>query len=334
LRDAVHYLRSRSQAGYGDFVGQSKSLTPIFDMLTRLEMVDAPTILVTGASGTGKDVIARMIHARGPRKNKAFVEIDCAALPETLIESELFGHERGAFTDARSMKRGLFEVAHGGVVFLDEIGETTPSTQAKLLRALESRIFRRVGGVANIHMDVTLIAATNRDLRAEVEAGRFREDLFFRLNVVPIHIPKLNQRQDDVPLLVNHFIRKFNKNFGRSIQGVDGEAMGMLSRYSWPGNVRELKNVLERIIILGTNEEILHGADLPPEIRFADPGDGARVVGCPFSLPEEGVSLEDVDRGLLIQALDRTAGNQSAAARLLGISRYALRYRIEKHGLK
>lgn len=334
LRNEVHYLRGRDRKGYGEFVGQSNALEPTFRVLQRLEQVDSPTVLVTGESGTGKDVIARMVHARGPRKNKPFVEVDCAALPETLIESELFGHERGAFTDARQMKRGLFEVADGGVVFLDEIGEMTPATQAKLLRALENRTFRRVGGTASLAMNVTLIAATNRDLRQWVLDGRFREDLYFRLNVVPIQVPPLRERSADIPLLVNHFVQKFNRDFGRRVRGVDGDAMELLSRYSWPGNVRELRNVLERVIILGTEDEVLHASDLPPEIRYARGGNAKSVGGCPFVLPEGGVNLEEVDRGLLLQALNRTGGNQSAAARLLGISRYALRYRMEKHELK
>lgn len=333
LKREVHYLRSRDRAGYGDFIGRAAALDPVFDVLRRLETVDSPTVLITGESGTGKDVIARMVHAHGPRKHKPFVEVDCAALPETLIESELFGHERGAFTDAHQQKRGLFEVAHGGVVFLDEIGEMTLPTQAKLLRALENRTFRRVGGTAALAMDVTLVAATNRDLRQAVAEGRFREDLFFRLNVVPVKIPPLRDRSDDIPLLVEFFLDKFNRDFGRRLRGVEGEAMELLTRYPWPGNVRELRNVLERSVLLGVDRGLLTAEDLPSEIRYARPGRSA-AEGCPFVLPEEGVDLEMVDRGLLIQALERTQGNQSAAARLLGISRYALRYRMEKHNLK
>ena len=331
LRNEVHYLRSRVRSGYGDFVGASPALERVFSTLRRLERVDSPTVLILGESGTGKDVVARSIHAHGPRKDGVFMEIDCAALPEQLIESELFGHERGAFTDARSTKRGLLEVAHGGVVFLDEIGEMALTTQAKLLRVLESRRFKRVGGVANIPMDVALIAATNRNLRAEVDKGNFREDLYFRLNVVPVEIPALRNRRDDVPALVSHFLERFNRDFGSQVTGVSGAAMELLKAYSWPGNVRELRNVLERIVILGP-EEVIDVGDLPPEIRFARPEGQGLSSGCPFTLPEDGVDLEAVERGLLGQALDRTGGNQSAAARLLGISRYALRYRMEKYG--
>jgi DNA-binding NtrC family response regulator len=301
-------------------------------MLYRLEAVDAPTVLVTGESGTGKDVIARSIHARGPRKDQVFVEVDCASLPEHLIESELFGHERGAFTDARQMKRGLLEIAHRGVVFMDEIGELTLATQAKLLRAIETRTFRRVGGVAKLSTDVAFIAATNRDLRAEVAKGAFREDLFFRLNVIPLHLPPLRERRDDIPILVDHFVERFRRTFGRDVRGVSGEAMSLMQAYPWPGNVRELRNVIERIVLLGP-DTIINVADLPSEVRFARPGGGTTSAGCPFALPEEGVDLEAVERGLLAQALERTNGNQSAAARLLGISRYALRYRMEKFDL-
>jgi two-component system, NtrC family, response regulator AtoC len=330
LKREVHYLRSRVRRGYGDFIGQAAALKPVYEVLSRLETVDSPTVLITGESGTGKDLIARSIHQRGVRKGGVFMEIDCASLPEQLIESELFGHERGAFTDARATKRGLFEAANGGVVFLDEIGEMAIGTQAKLLRALENRTYRRVGGVATLSMDVSLVAATNRDLKKAVEDGSFREDLFFRLNVVPIHLPALRERCEDVPALVEHFVAHFNKAFGRSVRGVTGEAMALLKQYAWPGNVRELRNVMERMIILG-REDVLDTKDFPTEIRFSTPASNASVRGCPFVLPEGGVDLEQVERGLLLQALDRTEGNQSAAARLLGISRYALRYRMEKY---
>ncbi len=332
LKHEVHYLRGRQRSGYGDFIGKAKALEPVFKMLGRLEGVDAPTVLITGESGTGKDVIARAIHSSGPRKTGVFVEIDCASLPEQLIESELFGHEKGAFTDARQMKRGLFEVGAGGVVFLDEIGEMSLATQAKLLRALENRRFKRVGGVATLPMDVAIIAATNRDLKQEVADGTFREDLFFRLNVIPISLPPLRNRAEDIPALLDHFLTRFSKQFGRTVKGVSGEAMQMLTSYSWPGNVRELRNVIERMVILGP-DEVIQPSDLPSEVRFAVGSGPRNVEGCPFTLPEDGIELEAVERGLIAQALQRTEGNQSAAARLLGISRYALRYRMDKFEL-
>jgi len=334
LRQQVSYLRSRQRSGYGEFIGSSKSLASVFSTLQRLERVDAPTVLIQGESGTGKDVLARAIHANGPRGEHVFMEIDCAALPEQLIESELFGHEKGAFTDARTTKRGLFEVARGGVVFLDEIGEMSLATQAKLLRALENRRFKRVGGVATLHLDAAVLAATNRDLKQAVKDGEFREDLYFRLNVIPVTVPPLRERAEDIPTLVEHFLDRFNRQFSRKVTGVSAEALQRLRAYRWPGNVRELRNVLERLVLLGEDGTI-QSQDLPSEIRYAAQTrpTTAAAHGCPFVLPDEGVNLEEVDRGLLLQALDRTEGNQSAAARLLGISRYALRYRMEKYGL-
>jgi DNA-binding NtrC family response regulator len=256
--------------------------------------------------------------------------IDCTALPEQLMESELFGHEKGAFTDARNTRRGLFEVAAGGVLFLDEIGELPLGMQSKLLRALENRKFRRVGGVADIPLDAAIIAATNRSLKDEVKAGRFREDLFFRLHVIPIEVPALRERKEDIPALIQFFVDKLNKSFGRAVHGTSGAAMELLQRYAWPGNVRELRNVMERAVIL-LQGDVIQVTDLPAELRFQRAVASGKG-GCPFTLPEEGVQLEAVERGLLEQALERTNGNQSAAARLLGITRYALRYRMEKFG--
>lgn len=332
LRQEVHYLREQVKSGYGDFVGQSPALSPMFRVLERLEEVDAPTVLLLGESGTGKDLVARAIHERGPRRSRPFVAVDCAALPEQLIESELFGHERGAFTDAKVTKRGLFEIADGGIVFLDEIGELPVGTQSKLLRALEDRTFKRVGGTERLPLDVGIIAATNRDLKAEVERGNFREDLFFRLDVITLRIPSLRERIEDVPLLVEHFLDRFGCGSGRHRPAIDGKSMSLLQSYHWPGNVRELRNVIERLVLLGPRD-IIHPEDLPPEIRYARARDN-RPPDCPFELPEGGVDLEAVERGLIIQALERTNSNQSAAARLLGITRYALRYRMEKFSLR
>jgi DNA-binding NtrC family response regulator len=331
LRHEVHYLRSRQHVGYGDFIGSAPVLEPLFALLRRLESVSAPTVLISGESGTGKDVLARAIHDKGPRAGKPFVAVDCASLPEQLIESELFGHERGAFTDAKTTKRGLFEIAEGGIVFLDEIGEMPIGTQSKLLRALEDRTFKLVGGLKRTALDVGIIAATNRDLKAEVAAGRFREDLYFRLNVISVHIPALRDRRTDVAELVNTFVASFNQRFARELEGVDGEAMALLEAYNWPGNVRELRNVIERLVLLAA-ENVVRVEHLPAEIQYARTA-VATSSACPFTLPEEGINLEAVECGLIEQALTRTDGNQSASARLLGITRYALRYRIEKYGL-
>jgi two-component system, NtrC family, response regulator AtoC len=331
LAHEVRYLRDQQQASYARIIGQSSAMKRLFELLRRLEDVEAPTVLLRGESGTGKDLIAHAIHDRGPRKDGPMMEVDCASLPEQLIESELFGHERGSFTDARATKKGLFEVARGGTIFLDEIGEMSPGTQAKLLRALENRRFKRVGGVVDIQLDAGVIAATNRDLAAEVKAGNFREDLFFRLNVIQVEVPPLRERREDIPVLVDHFIRRFNREFRRDVKAVSEEAMKLLLAYGWPGNVRELRNIVERIVILET-QEVIGAEQLPSEIRY---GQSRREAtrGTTFILPDDGCDLEEVERSLLRQAMDRTSGNQSAAARLLGISRYALRYRLEKHDL-
>ncbi|MCB9743099.1 MAG: sigma-54-dependent Fis family transcriptional regulator [Alphaproteobacteria bacterium] len=330
LEQEVHYLRAREVNRYKNLIGTAPSMKRLFHTLGRLERVDAPTVLVVGESGTGKDLIAHAIHESGPRKGGPLMEIDCASLPEQLIESNLFGHERGAFTDARATKRGLFEVARGGTIFLDEIGEMSPNTQAKLLRALENRRFKRVGGTADIPLDAGVIAATNRDLHAEVRQGNFREDLFFRLNVIRIEVPSLRERREDIPTLIDHFIERFNRDFGRHVRGVSEDALSLLKAYPWPGNVRELRNVIERVVILEA-DDVIRGEHLPAEIRFGR-GQSTLASGA-FVLPEEGVNLDEVERSLIAQALDRTQSNQSAAARLLGISRYTLRYRMEKHGL-
>ena len=324
LETELNLLRGR-RAGYGKLLGKSLPMRKLFDTLRRLETIDAPTVLLAGESGTGKDVIAHAIHDTGPRHSGPMMEVDCASLPEQLIESELFGHERGAFTDAKQTKKGMFEVARGGTIFLDEIGEMSPQTQAKLLRALENRTFRRVGGTSTMRLDASVIAATNRDLQGEVAAGRFREDLYFRLAVIKLEVPPLRDRRDDIPGLVEHFVHRFNRSFRKDVKEVTGDAMRRMQDYGWPGNVRELRNVIERIVILEADQRI--GVDeLPPEIRYGRAGAHKAM----FLLPEGGVDLEQVERSFLEQAMDRTGGNQSAAARLLGISRYALRYRLQK----
>jgi DNA-binding NtrC family response regulator len=333
LETEVRYLRSLKAESYGPIIGRSAALSKLVHTLRRLESIDAPTVLITGPSGTGKELIAHAIHDMGRRRAGPMMEVDCASLTETLIESELFGHEKGAFTDARAMRRGRFESAKGGTIFLDEIGEMSLSTQARLLRALESRRFKRVGGVADIQMDASIIAATNRDLAEEVRQGRFREDLYFRLNVVRVDVPALRERREDIPLLVDHFLQRFNKEFHREVRGITEEALALLVSWPWPGNVRELRNVIERVLILEA-DDLIRAEHLPSELRYGRghaplSGPGAD----PFVLPEGGCNLEEVERGLIAQAMERCKGNQSAAARLLGLTRYALRYRLEKHAL-
>jgi two-component system response regulator AtoC len=332
LESEVRYLRDRATTGYEKMIGESPAMKKVFETLKRLESVDAPTVLISGESGTGKDLVAQAIHARGPRKNKPYMEIDCASMQETLIESELFGHEKGSFTDARTTKKGLFEVAAGGVIFLDEIGEMTAGTQAKLLRALENRKFKRVGGTVDIPLDAAVVAATNRDLKAEVKSGRFREDLFFRLNVVPIEIPPLRKRTQDIEAITLALVERTAKDLGRSIPGVASDALEALRTYAWPGNVRELRNVVERIVILKQSDEAIQLDELPDEVRVSR-GSTTTSGNCPYELLPEGVDLAAVERGLVEQALTRAKGNQTQAAKLLGISRFALRHRVDRYGL-
>jgi transcriptional regulator with PAS, ATPase and Fis domain len=261
------------------------------------------------------------------------MNITCSALPETLLESELMGHERGAFTDAREMKRGLFEMAEGGSVFLDEIGDMGLALQAKLLRFLEEKMLRRVGGTRDIRVNVRIIAATNRDLEKAVAEGRFREDLYYRLNVIRIRLPSLRARREDIPLLVTHFIDQFDREFRKSTRGFTPGAMDCMMRYHWPGNVRELRNVIERAMILET-KETLDVEDLPSEIREVRSGEpNGEPAGPGFALPDSGYALKQMEKEMLRQALQKTGGNQSRAASLLNISRDALRYKMKKYGL-
>jgi len=281
-------------------------------------------VLLTGETGTGKDLVAKAIHYHSDRASRPFVNITCSALPEQLLESELFGHERGAFTDARQQKRGLFETADGGTVFLDEIGEMTPGLQSKLLRFLEEKTFKRVGGLTDIRVDVRVIAATNRNLEDEVKAGKFREDLFYRLQVMPIVLPALRERRGDVLLLASFYVNRYNSEFRKRVKGLTAEAQTMLEQYRWPGNVRELRNAIERAMLLADKDRL--GPD-----DFTTLSRTAQTAM--FRLPPEGVDLEEVERQLLVQALERSHGNQTRAGAMLGINRDQVRYRIEKFGL-
>ena len=326
LRREVRALRSSQEKEYGldAIIGASPAMQRIKSLLTRIAASPASTVLLTGETGTGKDLAAKALHYNSSRAARSFVNITCSALPEQLLESELFGHERGAFTDARQQKRGLFETADGGTVFLDEIGEMTPALQAKLLRFLEEKTFKRVGGLSDLRVDVRVVAATNRNLEAEVEAGKFREDLFYRLQVMPIHLPPLRERRGDVPLLASYFIDRFNREFRKHVRGLSRDAGELLQQYGWPGNVRELRNAIERAMLL-IDRPWLEPDDFTTLTRTINPAQ--------FRLPPEGVNLEEVERQLLMQALDRAGGNQTQAAQLLGINRDQVRYRIEKFGL-
>jgi two-component system, NtrC family, response regulator AtoC len=325
LRREVRVLRSSQSRDYGvdAIVGGSPAMQAIKGLITRIAASPASTVLLTGETGTGKDLAAKAIHYASSRATRPFVNITCSALPEQLLESELFGHERGAFTDARQQKRGLFETADGGTVFLDEIGEMTPGLQAKLLRFLEEKTFKRVGGLADVRVDVRVVAATNRDLEHEVKAGKFREDLFYRLQVMPIALPSVRERKGDIVLLADYFIDQFNREFRKHVRGLSPAATTLLEQYQWPGNVRELRNAIERAMLLSDRDR-LDREDFTLT-RTVSPTE--------FRLPAEGVNLEEVERQLLVQALERAGGNQTHAAQLLGINRDQVRYRIEKFGL-
>jgi DNA-binding NtrC family response regulator len=320
------HIDQKSQFGFKNIVGRSGAILDLVKLAQRVAQSEAGTILLRGESGVGKDLLARAIHYESRRADGMFQNITCTTLQETLLESELFGHEKGAFTDAKSQKRGLFELANGGTVFLDEIGDISPALQAKLLNFLEHKMFRRVGGTEDLRVDVRVIAATNRNLESAIQSGKFREDLYYRLNVMPIVIPPLRERPEDVPILVQHFISQFNRDFKKHVRGVSREAMERLARYSWPGNVRELRNVVERAMLLVSGPEITNDDLLIQPVR--PPAEKTSM-----RLPPEGIDIEEAERSLVLQALERTNWNQSAAARLLRCSRNQIRYRIEKFNL-
>jgi DNA-binding NtrC family response regulator len=313
-------------------VGSSAAMEQVRTMTGRLAASETTTVLIEGESGSGKEVVARAIHYQSARAERPFLQVNCAALPEHLLESELFGHERGAFTDAHVQKRGLFESAEGGSVMLDEIGDLPPGGQAKLLRLLENKVFRRVGGVQELRADVRVIAATNVNLEERVSEGRFRADLFFRLNVVRIAVPPLREHLEDVPTLCAHFIARFNQEMKRQVRGISAPAMELLKGYHWPGNVRELRNVIERAFILHAGADEVRPEHLTPELRRATPAPKRSDKLVPL-VSDEGLVLEDVEKKLITEAMERASGNQSKAARLLGVSRDTLRYRLKKHGM-
>ena len=327
LRREVRQFRTNAARPYSlqSVVGASPAITALRHLVARVAISPASTVLLTGESGTGKDLVAKVIHYASDRSSKPFMNITCSALPEQLLESELFGHERGAFTDARMQKKGLLETADGGTVFLDEIGEMAPGLQAKLLRFLEEKSFKRVGGSSDIRVDVRIVAATNRDLEKEVEKHQFRTDLFFRLNVLPISMPPLRAHAEDIPLLVESFIDSFNTEFRKRVLGATPAAYALLQSYGWPGNVRELRNVIERAMLLSDGDR-LDARDFSAMAK-------AVSAGNEFELPATGVDLEQLERSLLIQALRRCHGNQTRAGGLLGLNRDQIRYRIEKFEL-
>ncbi len=310
-------------------VGRSAALRRIADLITRVAAKGSTVnVLVRGESGTGKGLIARAIHARGPRRHQPFMSVNCTSLPDQLVESELFGHEAGAYTDARELKRGLFEIAHRGTIFLDEVGDMPKPMQAKLLHFLETHEFRRVGGTRSMEVDVHVLTATNRDLEDAVAKGEFREDLFYRLNVLPVTIPPLRERPEDIAPLATHFVEILSRELGQPMREIAAEALSALEHYAWPGNARELENVLERVLLL-EDDSLLRLEHLPPEFQGLAPQRGKSFV-----LPAAGFNLEEIEREFISQALDRAAGNKTKAARLLGLSRDTLRYRLEKYGIR
>jgi len=328
LRREVKELRAREAASWSfdRVLGTSPAVTELRELLVKMASSPASTILLTGESGTGKDLAARCVHHASERAHRPFMHITCSAVPETLLESELFGHEKGAFTDARQQKKGLLEQADGGTVYLDEIGEMTPLLQSKLLRFLEEKTFRRVGGATDITVDVRVIAATNRDLERAVVKKEFREDLYYRLSVLTVPLPPLRERDGDIQLLVKFFIDEFNREFGKSVKELSPEAMRLLDAHHWPGNIRELRNVLERAVLLAESDVLDHD-----DLRVIAPRDS---VEDGFRLPARGLVFEDLERELVRQALERAGGNQTRAASLLGMTRDQIRYRIQKFQLE
>ena len=330
LRREVRTLRASQARPFGieRIVGQSPSVAAVKALLQKVAASPASTVLLTGESGTGKDLAAKVIHYASSRANQPFMNITCSALPEALLESELFGHERGAFTGADRQKRGLLETADHGTVFLDEIGEMVPALQAKLLRFLEEKTFKRVGGSSDLHVDVRVIAATNRNLEEEVRERRFREDLYYRLNVLPILLAPLRDRAGDIPLLVNFYIDAYNTEFRKQIRRVTPEAMDRLKSYRWPGNVRELRNAVERAMLLAEGDELA-----PGHFPLSGGPLAARLTET-VELPPNGIDLEQLERSLVFQALEGSRWNQTKAAALLGLNRDQIRYRIEKFKLE
>jgi two-component system, NtrC family, response regulator AtoC len=332
LRQEVKILREQQKGALksDEIIGKSRVVLSILEMIGKIAQSDASTVLVQGESGTGKELVARAIHKNSTRSEHPFMAINCAALPETLLESELLGHEKGAFTDAKAQKKGLFELADGGTVFLDEVGDMAFSMQAKLLRVLEEKTIRRVGGVKDIPVDVRVVSATNQDLKDMMGEGRFRKDLYYRLQVVPIYLPPLRERKEDILPLAKHFIEVFNEDFHKNVKEISEKAREFLVRYDWPGNVRELKNVIERAMIL-ESEDILLLEHLPIELVSGNVPTFPSYTG--LTIPKEGLSLDKVEEDLVKQALAIAGGNQSRAADLLGMQRDAFRRRLKKYGL-
>jgi two-component system, NtrC family, response regulator AtoC len=349
LRQELSYYRRRvaGEDAFSDILGESPALKAVLEQVRQISALDeTPPVLITGETGTGKGIVARTIHNSGPRAGKAFIDVTCTTLPANLMEAELFGYERGAFTDAKESKIGLFEAAEGGFLFLDEVGDLELSLQGKLLRAIEERTVRRVGGIRDRKINVRILAATNRDLGQEVQLSRFRSDLYFRLAVILLHLPPLRERGDDVMLLADHFLRRFSTKYGKPVRRIDGAARDRLLTYPWPGNVRELSHVIERAVLWSrdstlTAEHLSLTAPGEPSkstsIPVRDEGAGAEKAlrSETAATPEwMGADLTEVERSMIERAMQEAGGNQTRAAQRLGISRDTLRYRLKKFGLQ
>ncbi|MFO7915802.1 MAG: sigma-54 dependent transcriptional regulator [Candidatus Krumholzibacteriales bacterium] len=331
LKNELKEIRDKNREEYDfkNFIGRSEVMLEVFERVKKIGKSKASTILIQGESGTGKELVARAIHESSRGENMPFMEINCAALPETLLESELFGHEKGAFTDAKKRKKGLMELAEGGTIFLDEIGEMGVTLQSRLLRVIENKTFRRVGGVKDLKLNARVISATNRNLKEEISKGNFRNDLYYRLQVIPIELPPLRERKEDIELLANHFIRTFNREFKKSIKTISSEVAEILRGYNWPGNVRELKNIIERAVLLDA-EDSIKIEHLPAEIvdgkdQFTEDR-AARNIDELFPM-----SLKEMEKMLILNTLEKTSGNKSKSARILGISRQTLREKVKSY---
>ncbi|MGD8509490.1 MAG: sigma-54 dependent transcriptional regulator, partial [Syntrophobacterales bacterium] len=323
-----------SATDYHGIVGESPELKKILELIPRIAAATS-NVLITGESGTGKELIAKAIHRESPRKDKPFVVVNCGSVPETLMESELFGHKKGSFTGATATRSGLFEAAHQGTLFLDEMAELHPPVQVKLLRAVQEKTFKMVGGSEEISVDVRIISATNRDLESEVMDGKFREDLYYRLNVINIHMPPLRERPDEIPLLAQHFLEKYSEQMGKDIRKISSYAMDLLKSYNFPGNIRELENIIERSVALEASNIVL--PDSLTLSSFKQTQVQSKTESVSLTMPQEGIDLDNVlgqlEKDLLQQALERTRGAKQKAAELLGISFRSFRYRLAKYGL-
>jgi Nif-specific regulatory protein len=312
-----------------NLVGNARVMRQVYDQIAQVSDSNA-TVLIRGESGTGKELVARALHYGSSRRNGPFVSVNCAALPETLIESELFGHEKGAFTGAQQQRKGRFELANGGTLFLDEIGDISPAVQVRLLRVLQERVFERVGGDTPVSVNVRIVTATNRNIEAAIKEGRFREDLYYRLNVFPIYLPPLRERKSDILLLAEHFLKKYNETYGKNIRRISTTAINMMMVYHWPGNVRELENCVERAVLTAT-DDVIHGYTLPPTLQTSEATQTAL-------LPESGASLrtlvESYEREILVDALKKHRGNAAAAARFLQTTARIANYRIRQLGIE